>query len=274
MQRITCKKGGFLTRGGEAQIHKFTTFPPTNSMKLIMRVTPITTNAMKSVEILKSITSNPFIITPIETIRISNEIQQIYECYSGDLRSQKRRISGDVNRINYVREKLGKALQYMHSLKLVHRDLKPANVLLDRKTWRIVIADLGVAKQYDSFEMMHNNTYQSRRIITPYNPPTYTLQLVEKKSMPIAGSVIDVTQYYNVVMFLLFPQDFDSIFEPHRWRTNPAQCYKEYEIYLNQYLKHGQYKDEYWVKNIINGLLNGVNVHSPVDFKQKVISRS
>eukprot|EP01084_Bolivina_argentea_P289742 497598_1 len=239
-----------------------------------MRVIPVTPLTIKEVDLLDGISPNSRIMTPIVTIRLPNEFRQVFEFFTGDLRTQIKAICRSIIKINFVREELGKALQYMHSKNIVHRDLKPSNVLLDCSTDRIMITDLGFAKKFDSFEMMDNNTKQSRPILTPYNPPTYSLQLIENKLIPITGMVIDKTQYYNTVMFLLFPHHFDQIFEPNRWKTKPALCYKQYEWYLNRYLTHGQYKNEYWVKNIIHGLLNGVTVHSPVFFTQNVIPRS
>lgn len=48
-----------------------------------------------------------------------------------------------------ILKEIGKAVQYMHSNKMLHLDLKPKNVMLD-KEGKVYLIDFGLSKQYDS----------------------------------------------------------------------------------------------------------------------------
>lgn len=51
--------------------------------------------------------------------------------------------------VGYVTQ-VGKALEYLHSLRINHLDVKPANILIDPKTDKAVLIDFGLSKQYDN----------------------------------------------------------------------------------------------------------------------------
>lgn len=55
-----------------------------------------------------------------------------------------------VPRAVYYITQVGKALEYLHSLRINHLDVKPANILINPKTDKVVLIDFGLSKQYDS----------------------------------------------------------------------------------------------------------------------------
>ncbi len=51
--------------------------------------------------------------------------------------------------LGYI-EKVGEALQYVHSLRMNHLDIKPSNIMIQRSNNQPILIDFGSSKQYDS----------------------------------------------------------------------------------------------------------------------------
>ena len=51
--------------------------------------------------------------------------------------------------VNYI-EKVGEALEYIHSRNMTHFDVKPANIVIRKKDDQPILIDFGLSKQYDA----------------------------------------------------------------------------------------------------------------------------
>lgn len=69
--------------------------------------------------------------------------------------------------LQYV-EEIGKALQYMHSQKMLHLDLKPKNIMR-RTDNTLFLIDFGLSKQIDKTE--NRNQALLLALVLPVMPP-------------------------------------------------------------------------------------------------------
>lgn len=74
------------------------------------------------------------------------------------------------NDLQYIAKSIFRGLEYMHSNQVVHRDIKPDNILINIKEKRVVIADLGSAKNV--YDGTYNKSYICSRI---YRAPELVL---------------------------------------------------------------------------------------------------
>ena len=55
----------------------------------------------------------------------------------------------EIKAVKYI-EKVGKALEYIHSRNMTHFDVKPANIVIRTKDEQPILIDFGLSKQYDA----------------------------------------------------------------------------------------------------------------------------
>ena len=87
--------------------------------------------------------------------------------------------------ISFLKE-IGKAVQYMHSNKMLHLDLKPKNVMLD-KDGKVYLIDFGLSKQYDSKGEPESSTKVGAG--TPGYAPIEQANYREGKGFPVTMDV-------------------------------------------------------------------------------------
>jgi len=85
-----------------------------------------------------------------------------------------------------ILKEIGKAVQYMHSNKMLHLDLKPKNVMLD-KDGKVYIIDFGLSKQYDSKGEPESSTKVGAG--TPGYAPIEQANYREGKGFPVTMDV-------------------------------------------------------------------------------------
>ena len=85
-----------------------------------------------------------------------------------------------------ILKKIGKAVQYMHSNKMLHLDLKPKNVMLD-KDGKIYLIDFGLSKQYDEKGEPESSTKVGAG--TPGYAPIEQANYREGKGFPVTMDV-------------------------------------------------------------------------------------
>lgn len=96
--------------------------------------------------------------------------------------------------VNYVTQ-VGRALEYLHSLRINHLDVKPANILVDNNTGRAVLIDFGLSKQYDNSG--HQTSTTPVGISPGYAPmEQYKSGGVEDFSAPTDVYSLGATLYY------------------------------------------------------------------------------
>lgn len=85
-----------------------------------------------------------------------------------------------------ILKEIGKAVQYMHSNKMLHLDLKPKNVMLD-KDGKVYLIDFGLSKQYDSKGEPESSTKVGAG--TPGYAPIEQANYREGKGFPVTMDV-------------------------------------------------------------------------------------
>ena len=85
-----------------------------------------------------------------------------------------------------ILKEIGKAVQYMHSNRMLHLDLKPKNVMLD-KDEKIFLIDFGLSKQYDSKGEPESSTKVGAG--TPGYAPIEQANYREGKGFPVTMDV-------------------------------------------------------------------------------------
>ena len=85
-----------------------------------------------------------------------------------------------------ILKEIGKAVQYMHSNKMLHLDLKPKNVMLDKEE-KIYLIDFGLSKQYDSKGEPESSTKVGAG--TPGYAPIEQANYREGKGFPVTMDV-------------------------------------------------------------------------------------
>ena len=85
-----------------------------------------------------------------------------------------------------ILKEIGKAVQYMHSNKMLHLDLKPKNVMLDKEE-KIYLIDFGLSKQYDSKGEPESSTKVGAG--TPGYAPIEQSNYREGKGFPVTMDV-------------------------------------------------------------------------------------
>ena len=85
-----------------------------------------------------------------------------------------------------ILKEIGKAVQYMHSNKMLHLDLKPKNVMLD-KDGIVYLIDFGLSKQYDSKGEPESSTKVGAG--TPGYAPIEQANYREGKGFPVTMDV-------------------------------------------------------------------------------------
>ena len=92
--------------------------------------------------------SHPSIVRILEVGDVDGQPFFTMDLVDGDSLSdviQQRRRFAPLGAVQVVRD-VAEALSYAHAQGVVHRDMKPSNILVDRKTSKVYVTDLGLAK--------------------------------------------------------------------------------------------------------------------------------
>lgn len=95
---------------------------------------------------------HPNIIRIYAAFEENNTAYYVMEYIEGESLSSMVKKSGPLpekQAIGYI-EKVGEALEYVHTRKINHLDVKPANILVRRSDDTPILIDFGLSKQYDS----------------------------------------------------------------------------------------------------------------------------
>lgn len=130
--------------------------------------------------------------------------------------------------INHIVKPLCKALHIAHKAKVLHLDIKPENILLD-ENGDAILADFGVAKQYDNENNIINTKgLQARRSM-------FAAPELRDGNMVKFGSQTDIYGLAASIYYLLAApaephpvMDFSDQDEDLRWFLKEANCSEEF----------------------------------------------
>ena len=112
----------------------------------------IPSTALREIAILKKM-AHPNVVGVEGMAYPENHIELCLEYCEYDLRKLIMEKQNDTNfyNENFIKNimyQIFKAVDYLHSHKVLHRDLKPSNILIKKENWQVKLADFGLSRVY------------------------------------------------------------------------------------------------------------------------------